>query len=198
MAPQTDPRRVDRSRDPFAHVRRLVVDANNVLGALERSGTSLSGPTLLGRLRAIVPAGATVELVFDGPPASGGHRPGPGLVARYAAPRSADDLIIDLVRTAGPPGPGEDPGILVVTDDTGLRRAIRDLGAATAGTAWLIRRAERTTTGPPSVARPHPPATAPEGPERPGWKPGRGATAKRGNPRRAGRRRADGGRGRTS
>jgi hypothetical protein len=191
-----DPRG-SRSGDPLAAVRRLVVDVNNVLGALPRSRTGLSGPTLLGRLRAIVPTGATVELVFDGPPTPGGRHPGPGLVARFAAPRTADEVIIDLVRLAGPPAPGDDPAILVVTDDTDLRRAARDLGAATAGTAWLIRRAERTTTGSPSVGRPRPPLAGPaEDADRPRWRPGRGATAKRGNPRRAPRRRTDDGRGR--
>ena len=174
------------ARDPLTGVRRLVVDVNNVLGAMPRSGTALSATTLLGRVRAIVPAGAVVELVFDGPPARGAGRPGPGLVARYAGPRTADDLILDLVRAAGIPPPGDDPSILVVTDDAQLRRAARDLGAATAGTAWLIRRAESTTVGLPSVARPRPPASplAEVEDERSGWRPGRGATAKHGNPRR--------------
>ena len=187
--PSPPPRRAPGGRDPLTGVRRLVVDVNNVLGALARTRTTLTGTTLLGRLRAIVPAGAVVELVFDGPPARGTGRPGPGLVARYAAPRTADELIIDLVRATGVPAPGDDPSILVVTDDLELRRATRDLGAATAGTAWLIRRAERTTIGSPTIARPRPPASpAPETEaDRPGWRPGRGATTKRGNPRRAGR-----------
>jgi hypothetical protein len=191
------PRRTTRGPDPLTGVHRLVVDVNNVVGALPRARTTLSATTLLGRLRAIVPSGGVVELVFDGPPARGTGRPGPGLVARYAGPRTADELILDLVRAAGIPAPGDDPSILVVTDDNELRRGVRDLGAATAGTAWLIRRAEATTVGLPSVGRSRPPASpAPEADEgRPGWRPGRGATAKHGNPRRTPRTRRHGGAG---
>ncbi|HYM82838.1 MAG TPA: hypothetical protein VEY67_01635 [Candidatus Dormibacteraeota bacterium] len=175
-------------------VARLVVDVNNLVGALPRSGSSLGATALLGRLRALVPAEATVELVFDGPPTRGAGRPGPGLVARYAAPRTADEVILELVRVAGPPALGEDLGILVVTDDGDLRLGVRRLGAATQGTAWLIARAERTHLGAPSIGQPRPPlATSPE-PDREGWRPGRGATTKRGNPRRPSRSSRPGGR----
>ncbi len=185
------PRGPARGDDPFTGVRRLVVDVNNVLGALPRSRTSLTATTLLPRLRALVPSGGTLELVFDGPPAPGAGRPGPGIIARHAAPRTADELILDLIRAAGSPSPGDDASILVITDDIDLRRSARDLGAATAGTAWLIRRAERMTVGTPSVARPRPPLLQGVGAdeERAGWQPGRGATAKRGNPRRVPRNR---------
>lgn len=189
--PQHPPHRVPSGGDPLTGVRRLIVDVNNLLGALPRSGTSLPATTLLGRLRAIVPPGGTVELVFDGPPARGAGRPGPGIVARYAAPRTADELILDLVRAAGIPAPGDDSPILVVTDDNELRRAARDLGASTAGTSWLIRRAERTSVGSPSVAGGRPAATPSRDADedRAGWRPGRGATAKHGNPRKTRRAR---------
>ncbi len=180
-------RRPSPHQDPMAGVRRLVVDVNNVLGALPRTGTTLTPTTLLGRLRALVPSGGTVEIVFDGPPSRAEGRPGPGIVARHAAPRTADEVIVEVVRAAGIPAPGDEPSILVVTDDLELRRSVRDLGAATAGTAWLIRRVERLAVGPPSVARPRPPVgPTPDGDTDPaGWRPGRGATAKRGNPHRS-------------
>ncbi len=111
-------------------------------------------------------------------------------------------------------GPSGAAGLLVVTDDNELRRSLRMAGARVAGASWLLSRLERVATPRgSSVGNPRPPrapgGSGPAGrgsrscrarparaapsalgddgdgqPERSPWKPGRGATAKRGNPRR--------------
>jgi hypothetical protein len=91
--------------------------------------------------------------------------------------------------------------LLVVTDDRDLRHGARLRGARTAGSAWLLGRLDARRLSSPSVGNPraarghagpgHPPRGHPAADgdpaemDRPGWKPGRGATTKRGNPRRA-------------
>ncbi len=179
--------------DPLVGVSRLLVDATNLLHALRR-GAPQPPAALIGRLRAVIPAAVVIELVFDGPPEpwSRGRIAG-GLTVRYGGTRSADAVLLGLVEAAGPPAPGSDPAILVVSDDAELRRALRERGAATARAAWLIGRLERSSLASPSVGRRRPPAgsSAPDRDgteERPGWHPGRGATVKRGNARRAPKR----------
>jgi hypothetical protein len=177
------------SHDPLADTRRLVVDGSNLLPALARSGGAVPPAALIGRLRAAVPAIVAVELVFDGPPDPGlrGERIASGLTVRHAGRRSGDEVIVDLVdqvgRTAGAAGVY---GVLVVTDDRQLAGTVRDLGARTTGTSWLLRRLGRPKLSSPSVGNRRPPASVatatPD--EREPWKPGRGATTKRGNPRR--------------
>lgn len=111
-------------------------------------------------------------------------------------------------------GPAGAATLLVVTDDNDLRRALRAAGARVAGASWLLSRMERQSRpAGSSVGNRRPPrppgGSGPTGggaggsggsggsargsavgddsdgePERPPWKPGRGATVKRGNPRR--------------
>ena len=95
--------------------------------------------------------------------------------------------------------------LLVVTDDRELRHGARLRGARTAGSAWLIGRLGTGRLSSPSVGNPRPartsrpaqsghspsssPALSSDGDpaemDRPRWKSGRGATTKRGNPKRA-------------
>jgi hypothetical protein len=78
-------------------------------------------------------------------------------------------------------------GLLVVTDDRHLASTVRDLGARTAGTNWLLRRLDRPKLSSPSVGNRRPPPsskTSTDEVDREPWKPGRGATTKRGNRRR--------------
>lgn len=143
-----------------------------------------------------------------------GDKIAPGVSVRHSGRRSADALLIDLVdQERIRNGPSGAAGLLVVTDDNELRRSLRMAGARVAGASWLLSRLERVgTPRGSSVGNPRPPRTpggsGPAGrgagragpaiaapssalgddgdghPERPPWKPGRGATAKRGNPRR--------------
>lgn len=179
-------------RDPFIGTDRLILDGSNLLHALARHSGPAPQAALIGRLRGAIPASIGVELVFDGPPEAGlrGERIAAGLIVRHAGRRSADAVLIDLVDQArAAVGPAGAAGLLVVTDDRELRTALHAKGARTARTAWLLGRLDRPRLVAPSVGNRRPPTQPaadrePEDPDRPPWKPGRGATVKRGNPRR--------------
>jgi len=190
----------DRPRDPLASTTRLVVDGTNLLHAMARGPQPSPPATLVGRLRAMIPAAIDIDLVFDGPAERGlrGERIAAGVHVRYSGARTADAVIVALVddarHTAGPDTTG---GILVVTDDRALRHALHVRGARSAGAAWLIGRLERGRLAAPAPGNPRPrpvgerPAgETPDDDDRPGWQPGRGATSKRGPARRARRRRS--------
>jgi hypothetical protein len=178
------------SRDPLADTERLIVDGSNLLPAIARSRGAVPPATLIGRLRAAIPASIVVELIFDGAPDPGlrGERIAAGVTVRHAGRRTADAAILDSIERAGPTFASRNAdAILVVTDDRELATGVRARGARTAGTAWLIGRLERPRLASSSIGNRTPPAgpkTAPDDEERTPWKPGRGATAKKGNPRR--------------
>ena len=195
----TDKAATDRPRDPLANTSRLIVDGSNLLHALSSGDQPQPPAALIGRLRAIIPAATAIELVFDGPPERGlrGERIASGVRVRYSGGRSADSVILSLAddvrATAGPEATDE---ILVVTDDRDLRGRLRTKGARTAGAAWLIGRLDRGRLASPSAGNPRPPRTedGDTDEDRPGWKPGRGATTKRGPSRRSPMHRRRGGR----
>jgi predicted RNA-binding protein with PIN domain len=191
------------SVSPLDGVDRLLVDGTNLLHTLARGARTpdaagaapLPAAALIGRLRAAIPPAVAIELVFDGAPEPGmrGARIASGVLVRYGGRRSADELIVALVdeaRAATADARGAD-NILVVTDDRDLRAAIRARGAGTAGAAWLVGRLGRTRLEAPTTGNRRPPGvveregrTSVES-SRPGWRPGRGATTKRGNPKRS-------------
>jgi hypothetical protein len=170
-----------RPQDPFEGATRLLVDGTNLLHALARGGDRLPSAALIGRLRALVPAGVAVTIVLDGPPAPGGHERhvASGVEVRHANRRTADDVLRDLVATGA-------EGALVVTDDRELGYSLRLAGGRVAGTAWLASRLARQRLEAPAAARSRPPRApaASDDDAGPRWQPGRGATKKRGNPRR--------------
>jgi hypothetical protein len=190
-------------RDPLAATRRLLIDGSNLLHALSRAPGGAPPAALIGRLRGAIPAAVAIELVFDGPPERGlrNERIASGLTVRYSGPRTGDAVIIGLIEDVrlldGADGTAT---LLVVTDDRDLRHGSRLRGARTAGSAWLLGRLDARRLSSPSVGNPRP-ARLPRGArpvsaasqidgdpvemDRAGWKPGRGATTKRGNPKRA-------------
>jgi hypothetical protein len=184
-------------RNPLAATQRLLVDGTNLLYSLSRNGGAAPPAALIGRLRAVVPANVAIELIFDGPPERGlrGERIAAGTSVRYGGARTADAVIlalIDDVRLVD--GADGTAGLLVVTDDRDLRHGARMRGARTARAAWLLGRLGAGRLSSPSIGNPRPPrpvANASAGDEdedeseRVGWRPGRGATTKRGNPRRS-------------
>jgi hypothetical protein len=187
-------------RNPLANTYRLLVDGTNLLHSISRTAGAAPPAALIGRLRAVVPAQVAIELVFDGPPERGlrGERIASGTSVRYGGPRSADAVIlalIDDVRLVD--GPDGTAGLLVVTDDRDLRHEARFRGARTAGSAWLLGRLASGRLSSPSIGNPRPPRSAPSPTnaslsdgdpaetDRVGWQPGRGATTKRGNPKRS-------------
>ena len=191
--------------DPLDGVDRLIVDGTNLLHALTRGmrggapAERLPQAALIGRLRAAIPASVSIELMFDGPPerGMGTTRVAAGLVVRFSGRFTADRSIVRLVdeaRVATGTAQGAD-NILVVTDDRELRLAVRDRGGRTARAAWLLARVERLERRRAPQPPPNPAATKADGAAsgdaddgRPRWQPGRGATSKKGNPRRAPRR----------
>lgn len=172
-----------RRADPLQAATRMLIDGSNLLYALG-GPAPLPPPAVVGRLRALVPPAVGLIVVLDGSPAPGARerRVTSGVEVRYAGRRPADSLLRDLV-AAGP------VGALVVTDDRALAADLRALGASIAPTSWLAGVLARQRLGAPAAGRPVP-VQAPPPPdrdadlERPGWQPGRGATVKRGNPRR--------------
>jgi hypothetical protein len=198
-----------RGPDPLIATSTLVVDGSNLLHAIRRGGTPLPPAALIGRLRAVIPAETAIELFLDGAPEPGMRRQrvAAGLTVRYAAPVSADAAILARLERLDPVAAD---GILVVTDDRDLRHALERRGARTARTHWMLARLARVPLSAPATGNPRPrrgggtadgPAGAPGGGRGasggPGagdeedanrWRPGRGATAKRGNPKRHPRR----------
>jgi hypothetical protein len=180
-----------RPHDPLAGVARVLIDGSNLTHAVARGRDAVPAVALVGRLRAVVPGSVSIEIVFDGPPVPGlrGGRIASGVTVRHSGGRAADDVLLSLAQAEID---------LVVTDDRALRAELARLGTPTAGTSWLIRRLQRTTQAAPTTANRRPPrpeipvhSGAAEEDETRRWKPGRGATAKRGNPRRGRRARSD-------
>ena len=187
-------------RDPLAATRRLLVDGTNLLHALSRTSGAAPPAALVGRLRGVIPAATAIELVFDGPAERGlrNERIASGVRVRYGGARTADAVILSLIDDVrlldGADGTAT---LLVVTDDRDLRHGSRLRGARTAGSAWLLGRLDARRLASPSVGNPRP--ARPPRPvgvgagndgdpletDRRGWKPGRGATTKHGNPKRA-------------
>lgn len=174
----------------------LLVDGDNLLhhvrGTRDEGGVAWLLP-LLSRWR---PAHLRVIVTLDGHAAPGDaarRRVAPGIEFLHAGSRSADDLIIDLL--SAQPFSARD-GTIIVTRDRALLERARRAGGLTRSVAWFMEQlAER---GPSAAARPggsvgigqdrrsRTAASQPGSDEaaRPTWQPGRGATRKRGNPRR--------------
>lgn len=187
-------------RNPLASTQRLLVDGTNLLHSLSRTAGPAPPAALIGRLRAVVPAPVAIELIFDGPPERGlrGERIAAGTSVRYGGPRSADAVILALIEDVRMvDGPDRTAGLLVVTDDRDLRHGARLRGARTAGSAWLLGRLGAGRLSSSAIGNPRPPRSVPSASnpsqsdgdpaesDRIGWRPGRGATTKRGNPRRS-------------
>ncbi len=141
------------STDPMAGVERVFIDGSNLLFALGRGpqrerGTASGGAppmpagAVIGRLRAAFPPAVSVELVFDGRATDGvAGRLATGLRVSYSGRETADRLIDEgVLAQLNADGPAGTWGILVVTDDRGLRNLVVSKGARVAGTAWLARR----------------------------------------------------------
>jgi hypothetical protein len=176
----------------------LLVDGDNLLHDV-RGGRDDGGVAwLLPRLARWRPPDLRIVVALDGHPAHGDasrRRAARGIEFHHAGGRSADDLIIDLLT--------EQPFLerastVVVTGDRGLAERARRNGGLARPVTWLMACLEEAPPAPGrhqarpaagSIARTKPlrgapaPSTADEAEPAP-WRPGRGATRKRGNPRR--------------
>jgi predicted RNA-binding protein with PIN domain len=146
-------------------VPRVVIDGYNLLFR-ERDPGEASLEELraefLRRVDAARPAGTDVVVVFDGRPGTAGSGPGaaPGLRVRFAAsPRSADDLIVSLVRASGR------GSTTVLTRDRELARRVKAAGAGVGDPDAFFRRPAHRS-GPSRPAEKPPP---PEGAELEEW-----------------------------
>src|SRR3954462_8885837 len=115
--------RVSPRNDPMTGTTRLLIDGTNLLQQLSSGPQRPPPAALIGRLRAAIPPDVAIELVFDGPAERGlrGERIAHGVSVRYSGRFTADNVLVTLVEEAGEMAAG---GILVVTDDRGLRHAV--------------------------------------------------------------------------
>ena len=180
---------------PLDGTDRLVVDGTNLLYRLGR-GTAAPPAAAVGRLRAAVPAAIAIDLVFDGAGHGVSGRVAQGMQVRYAGRRAADDTILELADAgaqAAGGGPAATARVLVVTDDRDLRARLMVKGVRSVPLAWLTNRLDmpRLASAAPGNRRPAIGTGGAGGAtseadresdrdDRPGWKPGRGATAKTG------------------
>jgi hypothetical protein len=160
----------------------LLIDGDNLLHDV-RGGRDEGGVAwLLPRLVRWRPPQLRIIVALDGHPASrssGRTKAAPGIVFRHSGSRTADDLLIDLLKQQSS---ADRARTAIVTRDSVLQARAHRAGGRTRSTAWLERQI---------AARDRPPAPGPGAPpegdedERSPWQPGRGATVKKGNPRRS-------------
>jgi len=181
----------------------LLVDGDNLLHRVRGSRDEGGVAWLLPRLARWRPDGLRIVVALDGHPApaeNARRRVASGIEFHHSGSRSADDLIVGLLATLPYAGRAR---TVVVTSDRGLRDRARKAGGLTRTVDWLIGRISRpgtisaatTSSRPVGIGRGKPPRPQPgsepgseEGAPAAGWRPGRGATRKKGNPRRAARR----------
>jgi len=169
----------------LAGIEELLVDGNNLLHRTAGRADPSARHELLARLRAALPPGLRAVVVLDGPPDPGAplaQRVSAQLEVRHSGRRDADDLIVTLL---GDRPAGSRARVVVVSDDRALRDRVARLGVTAYRLDWLTE----------LLPRPRPPVRPNDDhgdPDREPWAPGRGATTKRGNPRRSGRHGAGG------
>ena len=188
-------------RTPLDGTDRVIVDGTNLLWRLgAKAGGPAPASAIVARLRAAIPVAISIDLVFDGMGQGVFGRLAQNMLVRYSGKKSADDVILDLVAEAAMQGVGGAAAadrILVVTGDRPLRDRVMAKGGRTVPLQWLTARLDVPLPAPgPAPARsPSKGSTIgagrpkgqgagrdDDGADRPGWKPGRGATAKTGTP----------------
>lgn len=184
------------SRDPFNGVEVLLIDGNNLLHRLSGSVDPGAQRLLIARLRGVLPDKLRTIVMLDGHAASGTdrrQRVTRALELHHAGSMSADEALLNIIKDTAP---NRRAGSVIVSDDRALTDKARHAGARTQRLAWLEQLlgsgAARPAAGSASIGAGKPPragsnqqSAGQQNEEREPWKPGRGATTKRGNPRRA-------------
>jgi hypothetical protein len=163
-------------------VERLLIDGNNLLHRLSGGVDDQQQRTLLARLRGVLP-GVRKTIVFDGRRTGGSAvSPATAEIDVIYAGGSADDALVELVRAL--------PATLVVrtvlvTDDRALADRARHAGVTSRRLDWLVTLLQPAgSPAHPSDRQRRGDSYEPDDDERRPWQPGRGATRKKGNPRR--------------
>jgi hypothetical protein len=176
----------------------LLVDGDNLLHDV-RGGRDEGGVAwLLPRLSGWRPAHLRIIVALDGHAATGEAsraRATRGIEFHHAGSRSADDLIVQLLKAQPYAARSR---TAVVTRDRELRARASRAGGLTRSVDWLMRQVAGGSAGtrgkPVGIGQGKPPKQGhaelsdPDAAERDGWTPRRGATRKRGNPRRSPKR----------
>lgn len=173
-------------RRPLDDVELLIIDGNNLLHRTAGSVESGALRVLLAQLRQLVGPPVQTVLMLDGHAAPGSparQRISGSLEVRQSGTASADDAIIELL--AARPWAAR-ARTIVVSDDRALVERARTAGGRTQRLEWLQALLARPQGGGRgTIGRARPPGSGPPADEeREPWRPGRGATRKRGNPRR--------------
>lgn len=181
----------------------LLIDGDNLLHDVRGSRDEGGVAWLLPRLRAWRPQHLRIVVGLDGHPPPGEAsrvRASRGIEFHHSGRRSADDLLIEVL--AAQPYAGR-ARTAVVTRDRGLQARATRAGGLTRSVDWLMRQVAGTSTGgrrspqgegkPVGIGQGKPPRSQPPAPveaddDQRSWEPGRGATRKRGNPRRSAKR----------
>jgi hypothetical protein len=184
------------TRDTLDQVDLVLIDGDNLLHAVRGTRDEGGVAWLLPRLRTWRPGDVHIIVALDGHAAPGEarrKRATRGIEFHHSGSRSADDMLIELLSAQPYSGRSR---TAVVTQDRGLQDRARRAGGTTRSVDWLVRQLGGGTAGaagsetrPVSIGQGKPPkaprATAGSEDQRDGWQPGRGATRKRGNPRRS-------------
>ena len=174
----------------------LLIDGDNLLhdvrGIRDEGGVAW----LLPRLSAWRPEHLRIVVGLDGHPPQGEgsrKRVTRGIEFHHSRSRSADDMLLDLLMEQPYAGRGRSA---VVTRDRGLQARANRAGGATRSVDWLMQQVAAGPAVGTAAARPtgigqgkpprgrHVDASDPAEADRHRWQPGRGATRKKGNPRR--------------
>jgi hypothetical protein len=188
--------------DPGADLLELVlVDGDNLLHRVRGMRDEAGLRWLLPRLRAWLPVGVRAVVMLDGHPDPGEsrrRRVAPGIEFEYSGAVDADTALVGIL---GARPYAERSRTVLVTDDRALGDRARTVGGLVRRLDWLTNQLARAvepgfSSGAPGLpARQAPPvgigrrpgpvrAEPPPDDEHEPWQPGRGATRKRGNPRR--------------
>lgn len=178
----------------------LLVDGDNLLHDVRGSRDAGGVAWLLPRLSGWRPSHLRIVVALDGHPAPGETsraRVTRGIEFHHSGSRSADDLIVDLLKAQPYAGRSR---TAVITRDRGLQARASRAGGLTRSVDWLMRQlggsaaSGRAGGRPAGIGQGKPPprrrgdGSGSDESDVDGWTPGRGATRKKGNPRRSPKR----------